>query len=184
MTKILTLSDIDSEISPKVYRQDYSAKQTIEGVKIVNLKNFPGEDGNFSELLRIEENGEVEGFPGFKIAQINRSKVNPKAIKAWHLHLKQDEIWYVTPTKNLLVGLWDVRKNSKTRDVSLRIVMGEGDSKLIFIPRGVAHGCANNSGEPVDLYYFVSEKFDVKNPDEQRMKWDSLGPDFWQPKRE
>lgn len=184
MTKILTFNDLDLEISSQVYSQDYSQKPIIEGVKIINLKNFAGEDGNFSEILRINNNGEVEEFSGFKIAQINRSKINPQAIKAWHLHFKQDEIWYVSPSKNLLVGLWDVRKDSSTRDVSLRIILGEGESKLVFIPRGVAHGCSNTSSDPVDLYYFVSEKFDINNPDEQRLKWDSLGEDFWTAKKE
>ncbi|MDO8686726.1 MAG: dTDP-4-dehydrorhamnose 3,5-epimerase family protein [Candidatus Berkelbacteria bacterium] len=184
MTKILTISDIDSEISSKVYTQDYSKKQLIDGVKIVDLKNFAGEDGNFSELLRIGENGETEGFPGFKISQINKSKINPKAIKAWHLHFKQDEIWFVSPSKSLLVGLWDVREKSETKDVSLRIILGEGSSKLIFIPKGVAHGCSNTSLEPVDLFYFVSEKFNPQSPDEQRIKWDSLGEDFWSPQKD
>jgi dTDP-4-dehydrorhamnose 3,5-epimerase len=184
MTKILTLDDIDPQFKADITTQDYSKQPIIEGVKIVNLKNFSGEDGNFCEILQFNKSGEVEGFEGLRIQQINRSKINPGTIKAWHLHFKQDEIWYVSPSKNLLVGLWDLRKDSPSKDISLRVVAGEGESKLIFIPRGVAHGCANNSNQLVDLYYFVSEKFDINNPDEQRVKWDSLGADFWQPKKE
>ena len=183
MDKALTLDDIDEKSQGNIYTQDYSAKPTIEGVKIVPVKNFVGEDGDFSEIIRME-NGGIEGIPGFELKQVNRSKLLPGAIKGWHLHFSQDDVFYLAPSDSLLVGLWDLRKDSKTNGVSMKITLGSGQSSLLFVPAGVAHGMVNITGAPVDLFYFVSEKFDPQNPDERRLPWDSLGADFWTPKRD
>lgn len=184
MSESLTQEDILEEIRPDVYTQDYSKKPEIDGIQMVSLKNYIGEDGDFCEVFRIEENGETQEFPSFKIAQINRSKLIAGAIKAWHLHFNQDEVWYVVPSTRLIVGLWDVRDNSKTKNNAMRLTLGGTDSKLLFIPRGVAHGCANFTKGPAELFYFVSNKFDPTSPDEKRIKWDALGTDFWEQKRD
>ena len=48
MDKALTLDDIDEKSQGNIYTQDYSAKPTIEGVKIVPVKNFVGDkDGKW-----------------------------------------------------------------------------------------------------------------------------------------
>lgn len=184
MSKGLTLADIDPEIAPKVYQQDYSPKIVIEGVKIIRLKRHIGEDGDFCELGKINGNHELEGFPGFKLVQINRTRLEPDTIKAWHIHFKQDEIWYLLPEDRIFIGLWDLRNDSKTKDITMRIVLGGGFSQLLFIPRGVAHGTANFGEKHVDLFYFMNQTFNIKNPDEKRISWDSLGENFWVPKRD
>ncbi len=180
---VISLDDIDEKFRGKISVQDYSPKQTIDGVKIIELKKFVGEDGHFSEIIHFKENGESEEFPGFKAAQINRGKVLSGTVKAWHMHLRQDEIWYVYPEDHLFVGLLDLRKDSKTKDMSIKLVLG-GKSRLLFIPKGVAHGCANFTQNSINLFYLVSQKFDINNPDEQRLPWDALGKDFWEPKKE
>lgn len=181
MTKDLTESDIEDGALARVYTQDYSKKLTIEGVELINLNNHVGEEGDFSELLRFKENGCLEVLPDFKILQINRTKLYKGAIKGWHLHLKQDDLWYVIPYGHLIVGLWDLRKDSKTKGAISRIVLGGGKSELLFIPRGVAHGAVNVAKKEVEILYFMNQKFDPKDPDEKRLKWDSLGADFWKP---
>jgi dTDP-4-dehydrorhamnose 3,5-epimerase-like enzyme len=142
---------------------DYSLDRTIEGVTITHVPNHVAEDGDFSEILRIGAKGNLELFPAFVLAQINRINHAPNAIKAWHLHYKQDEIWYVSPYNCLFVGLWDIRKNSKTQNKTMRIVLGNTHSTILFIPRGVAHGTANFSLVPVDLLSLVNQQFNKKN---------------------
>lgn len=181
MAELLSENDIDETVASKVYTQKYSEKAVIEGVSIISLKNNVSEDGDFSEIVRITESGEIEQLPGFKIAQINRSKLYPGAIKGWHLHLRQDDLWHVLPSTHLLVGLWDLRKSSKTKGVTMRIALGGGNSKLLFIPKGVAHGAVNITSKAAEVFYFVNQKFDINNPDEKRLSWDSLGADFWKP---
>ena len=168
----------------KVYAQDYSKKKTIEGVKIAEIKNFISEEGDFSEIIRLDANGETEEFPGFVLQQINRTKLFPKSVKAWHLHMNQDEVWYIPPSFHLFVGLWDVRKKSESSNVTMRIVLGEGRSRLLYIPRGVAHGSANFSSHSIELFYFVNQKFNVQNSDEKRIHWDALGKEFWLPEKD
>lgn len=184
MQKSLSAHDLDEMIQGKVYKQDYSKKPVIEGLQIVPLTSHIGEEGDLSEIIKITELGDLEHLPGFHIAQINRTRLNAGSIKAWHLHLEQDEIWYLPPTFELLVGLWDVRRESSTKGISMRFVMGGGSSQLIFIPHGVAHGSANFTNKNAELFYFINKRFDMHNSDEKRMPWDSLGKDFWTPEKD
>ena len=156
----------------------------IDGVKIVQLKEISGEDSDFTELLRINPRGESDLFPGFRLAQINRSTQIAGSIKAWHLHLIQDELWYVPSEARLLTALWDVRAASPTNGKTMRIPMGAGSHRVIYIPHGVAHGSANLTSETAAIIYFMNSQFDAKNPDEHRLPWDSLGNDFWKPQRD
>lgn len=184
MTKVLNLEDIDESVRNKVYLQNYDKHEYIEGVKIIELVNYINEDGDFSEILRLNSVGEVEQIPGFKLAQINRTMLNPQSIKAWHLHFKQDEIFYIAPIFGLFVGLWDVRKNSPTAGKIMRIALGSGQSHLLYVPRGIAHGNANFTFEPIQLYYLTNNLFNPQTPDEHRIKWDALGTEFWKPQRD
>lgn len=180
------LSDdaIDAKLRGNVYEQDYSPKPTIDGVKIVKIRNFVGENGDFSELVRVTPEGDLEALPGFRLRQVNRSKQYTKAIKAWHLHYKQDEMWYVPPDEHLLLGLWDVREGSVTKGVMQKIPLGGGQSIGVYIPRGVAHGAANFSGKKANVYYFVNNQFNPDDPDEHRLPWDAAGKEFWEPPKE
>lgn len=179
----LTNEDIDPNFAEKVYTQTYEKKTVIEGVQVIQLKNMVGEDGDFSEMMRFTH-GELDAIPGFKIAQINRTRLYSQSIKAWHMHYKQDEIWFISPKYHLIVGLWDTRKDSPTCGIRYKFGIGSGNSNLIYIPRGVAHGSANASGTDVEMFYFVNRQFDINDPDERRIPWDTLGADFWNPERD
>ena len=184
MATALTPEDINEKISSKIYIQDYKSKPVIDGVSIVTLKNMSGEDSDFSELLRINPQGEAELFPGFHVAQINRSTQIPGSVKAWHIHFAQDELWYVADESRLMTGLWDVRKNSPTYGATMRIPMGGSSHRMVYIPRGVAHGAANFSSNVATIMYFMNGQFNVNNPDERRIPWDTLGKEFWEPQRD
>lgn len=184
MDKDLTAPDIDEKIRSKVYTQDYSAKTAIEGVKIFPLKNMVGEDGDFLEIVRFGANGTLALVPEFTIAQINHSTQFAGSVKAWHLHYKQNEIWFIPPSSHFLVGLWDVRAGSPTKGTAMRISMGGGSAKILFIPKGVAHGAANHASAPSTIIYFVDKAFDPARPDELRIPWDSMGADFWKAVRD
>lgn len=181
MTRDISPEDIVPEIQAKIYSRDYSQKSLIKGIKIVPLKTFLSEDGDFGEIIRLNSRAKLKRIPGFTVAQINRTTLLPGSVKAWHLHLKQDEIWFVVPSGHVLVGLWDVRKNSPTTGVTMRVMLGGGQSNLLFIPKGVAHGSLNLSHKSVELFYFVDKQFDINSPDEKRIPWDAKGKEFWKP---
>ncbi|MCX6732577.1 MAG: dTDP-4-dehydrorhamnose 3,5-epimerase family protein [Candidatus Roizmanbacteria bacterium] len=176
----LTLNDILTKLQKDVFVQDYSKKQPIEGVKIVEVKRMAGEDGTFEDLLRLDETGHLELFPEIQVRQINRSKLLPGSIKAWHLHFNQEDVWYIAPEDHMILGLWDTRENSATKDKTMKVVMGNGTSKLVVVPRGVAHGVVNVASTPGSIFYFVNNQFKLTEADERRLKWDALGASFWE----
>lgn len=184
MSDQITKEHILDEQQGKIFVQDYSKKPVIEGVQIVEMRNMVGEDGDLTEVFHQKENGESEEFPGFFLKQVNRSLVMPGSIKAWHLHFNQDDIWSVLPHDRLTIGLWDTRKDSPTKGTTMKLNVGGGKSHLVFIPKGVAHGAVNHSQNPATILYFVNQKFDINNPDENRLPWDSLGKDFWEAPKE
>jgi len=166
--------------------QDYSPKQKIDGLRLIELRRFVDDSGSFAELLRIGENGEAQAISGFSLlgGQTSCSEVEPGAVKAWHLHYKQVDVWCVLPGQRLLVGLWDLREDSPTANAKMRLVLGAGRAQLLVIPSGVAHGCANLSGDPVYIIYFINRQFNPDNPDEHRIRWNQAGKDFWEMKKE
>lgn len=178
--------ELIGKIRDKVTTQDYSPKSKIDGLELIELRRFVDDSGSFAELLRIGRNGEAQTIRGFFLlaGQINHSEVEPGAIKAWHIHFDQIDVWFVPPKQRLLVGLWDLREDSPTADVKIRLVLGAGRAQLLVIPPGVAHGCANLSQETVDIIYFINRQFDRAKPDEHRLPWDILGEEFWELRKE
>ena len=160
--------------------QSYAPRPTIDGVQIVDLKRFSDDGGAMTELGRLTDSA-LAGLPGFTVRQINFSEVEPGAIKAFHLHARQTDVWFVPPTDRLLLVLLDVRKGSRTEAVSMRFMLGAGSSRLVRIPPGVAHGARNLAASPGRIIYFTDVHFspDPAECDEGRLPWDHLGADVW-----
>ena len=175
----LTRDDLKGDACAALSTQSYSRKAAIEGVKLVELKRFSEDAGSFAEILRLTQ-GEVNGLDGFHIAQVNYSDLEPGAIKAWHVHFHQEDLWFVPPMCKLLVGLHDVRKTSGSTGVTQRFILGDGNPQLLYIPRGVAHGIANLSLQRQILMYFVNNAFSAEQPDEHRLDPFMLGRAFWE----
>lgn len=167
-------------------KQDYtSPKPSIEGVSIVELKRFGDDGGSMTELARLED-GRLLGMQGFSAAQINYSTLEPGAIKAFHLHRFQTDVWYVPAEDRVLLVLADLRQGSRTSGARLRIVLGDSRSLLVRIPPGVAHGCRNLGASTARIVYFTDRHFAPApdETDEGRLPWDFLGADLWERTRE
>src|SRR6266849_1633111 len=93
--------------------QSYGPASSIDGVEIVELKRFSDDGGSMTELARLTD-GHPQAVAGFTLRQINYSEVEPGAIKAFHLHQRQTDVWYVPPTDRMLLVLLDVRQGSKS----------------------------------------------------------------------
>jgi len=142
----------------------------ISGVKIKKLKVFldkveRGErietPGFLMEVLRSDE-GLISRF-----GQTTFTVAYKNTIKAFHLHKRQDDLWFFATGKAKIV-LCDLRKKSPTYRKIQVIFAGKDDYKLILIPRGVAHGYQVLSEEPVLLFYHTTKPYNPKKPDEQR----------------
>ena len=179
MTNKLTLADLGPDYAPVLTTQSYEKLPTIEGVKLIDLRLMSDDGGSFAELVRLDETGNLEAIPEFKVRQSSYSEVLPGAIKAFHLHFNQEDVWFVPPTDRLLIGLVDARKDSPSYGVSMRFVMGGGRARLLYIPRGVAHGGANIWNDSAKILYFVNQRFSLEDPDERRVPHTVVGEDFW-----
>ena len=181
MNEPVTLSPTHAS---KVFAQDYSPATKIDGVQLIDIRTFNADEGDFSEVFRLTDHGTLEVLPTFQLRQVNRTHLFHGSVKAWHIHLLQDEIWYLPPQYHLVVGLWDLRAGSPTENKTQKVILGGGTSRALLIPKGVAHGSANFSGKTVQLLYFVNQVFNQASPDEHRLHWDANGADFWKPERD
>lgn len=183
MLKPLTPEAIGQDYNKELSVQDYSKKNVIDGVQLINLNMFVDDGGSLAEIVRFDENGNLQILPEFKVKQSTFSQMLPGVIKAFHLHYNQEDVWFIMPYDRLLIGLFDARKDSPTYNQTMRFVMGAGRAQALYIPRGVAHGLANVWQHPANMIYFVNQCFDAKDPDERRLPWDILGEDFWEIKK-
>jgi dTDP-4-dehydrorhamnose 3,5-epimerase len=161
--------------------QDYAQAPPIQGVEIAELRRFTDDGGAFTELGRLT-GGAHGAFPGFEVRQVNYSEMDPGVIKAFHLHRRQTDVWYVPPDDKMLLVLLDVRAGSPTEGTCRRLVLGGGTSRLVRIPPGVAHGVRNIASARGRIIYFVDTHFspDPAQCDEGRLPWDHAGPDVWE----
>jgi dTDP-4-dehydrorhamnose 3,5-epimerase len=160
--------------------QPYGAARTIEGVQFVDLKRHHDDGGSMTEMGRLTD-GRLEALPDFTVRQVNYSVMEPGAIKAFHLHSRQTDVWYVPPSDRMLMVLLDVRKGSVSDGVRMRFMLGNGVSRLVRIPPGVAHGVRNLAASAGRIIYFVDVQFspDPAHCDEGRLPWNYAGADIW-----
>jgi len=136
----------------------------IEGVDIKELVTHTDERGFFQEIIRVTDEMFSEGF-----GQWSRSLMYQGVIKAWHIHEKQVDWWYVADGV-LKVVLYDNRPDSATYREKMEILMGDSQkAQVLRIPPGVAHGCKCISG-PANFFYITSKTYD--STDEGRIDHD------------
>jgi dTDP-4-dehydrorhamnose 3,5-epimerase len=178
----LSPADLLADDAARLTRQSYAPRAPIAGVALGEVPVFRGPDGLFAETMRVEPDGQAQGLPGFRPVQWNWSLLEPGAVKAWHLHMAQDDLWIVPPDSALLVGLADLRRGSPTAGTRQRLSLGAGRCHRLLIPRGVAHGVANLAPQRQVMLYAVNQFFsaDPERTDEWRLPWDHLGADFWE----
>ncbi len=164
--------------------QTYAATPVLDGVQVVELTRHADDGGSMTELARLDD-GVAQGFTGFTVRQVNFSELAPGVIKAFHVHARQTDVWYVPPSDRMLVVLLDVRQTSPTQGGRMRLVLGHGASRLLRIPPGVAHGVRNLGESTGRLVYLTDLHFSPEPAtcDEGRLPWDFAGADVWETTR-
>ena len=172
--------DLTSDAKRAFSLQSYGAAPRVEGVQLVDLARHVDDGGALTELGRLRA-GALASLHGFTVQQVTYSELGPGVIKAFHVHVRQTDVWFVPPSDRLLCVLIDVRKGSKTEGVRSRLVLGDGQSRLLRIPPGVAHGARNLGAEPGHVIYFTDLGFtpDPATCDEGRLPWDFSGAEIW-----
>lgn len=164
--------------------QDYRPRPGIDGLEIVELARFNDDGGSMTELGRLAA-GRHAALAGFEVRQVNFSTMEPLALKAFHLHRRQTDVWFVPPSDKVLLVVADVREGSPSRGVVKRIVLGDMRSRLVRIPPGVAHGVKNLMPmRAATIVYFVDVQFSTDaSCDEGRLPWDHFGTQVWDVER-
>ncbi len=137
----------------------------IHDVVVKQLATHSDDRGYFREIVR-EDDHLLRKF-----GQSSITKTYPGVIKAFHWHNDQDDLWYVVDGMARVV-LYDRRAGSPTKGVTQVIYAGEDNPLLILIPTGLAHGYQVLGHKPVVLFYHVTQVYDPKHPDEQRIPFD------------
>lgn len=126
----------------------------IAGVTLEELVTHTDERGFFREIIRVTDDFFQDGF-----GQWSHSLMHPGTTKAWHVHHKQTDWWYVA-IGTLKVALYDTRPDSPTRGELIEFFLGDNHpAQVIKIPPGVAHGCKAIGG-PAHLFYITSHTYD------------------------
>ncbi|HJW84144.1 MAG TPA: dTDP-4-dehydrorhamnose 3,5-epimerase family protein [Anaerolineae bacterium] len=144
----------------------------IEGVEVKELVTRADERGFFREIIRVTDPIFKEGF-----GQWSRTVTHTGAAKAWHIHKRQTDWWYV-PIGVVKTVLYDMREDSPTKGQFMEVLLGEyHGAKVLKVPPGVAHGYRVIQG-PVHLFYITSNTYDPG--DEGRIPHDdpSIGYDW------
>lgn len=136
----------------------------IHDVIVKKLLTHSDDRGYFREILR-EDDHLLTHF-----GQTSITKTYPGVIKAFHWHNHQDDIWYVASGMARIV-LYDRRPDSPTFKITQVIYAGDDNPVSVLIPFGIAHGYQVLGNQPVILFYHVTQTYDPKNPDEERIQW-------------
>ncbi|MBI3637041.1 MAG: dTDP-4-dehydrorhamnose 3,5-epimerase family protein [Candidatus Rokubacteria bacterium] len=177
------MTEISGEAKRRYSVQVYGPRTELAGVQWVDVRRLTDDGGSFTELGRLLGGGALDALREFTPRQVNYSEIEPGVIKAFHLHARQTDVWYVPPSDRLLMVLADVRKGSPTEGQHARFMLGAGASRLVRIPPGVAHGVRNLGTATGRVIYFTDLHFSSAPAecDEGRLPWDYLGPEIWEP---
>jgi dTDP-4-dehydrorhamnose 3,5-epimerase len=127
---------------------------SIDGVVLKQLVTHEDERGFFREVIR-ETDDFFEGF-----GQWSHSLMYAGTAKAWHIHLRQTDWWYVIGA--IKVALYDTRDGSPTKGNLMEFMMGDRDATCLKIPPGVAHGC-----RALQLSHMLYVTSGVYDPDDE-----------------
>lgn len=126
----------------------------LDGVELKRLTTFPDQRGFFREVIRV-----TDGFFGEGFGQWSHTKSYQGVVKAWHIHQRQVDWWYVASGR-IKVALYDTRAGSSTHGQLQELLMGdEMEPSVLRIPPGVAHGYRVLSAE-AHLFYITSNTYD------------------------
>ena len=105
----------------------------IDGIKITPLKQIKDNRGKIMHMLRSDSSI----FKSF--GEVYFSTINPKIIKAWHLH-KEATLNYACVSGKVELALFDDRIQSKTNGKYQKIILSPKDYYLVTIPPFIWNG--------------------------------------------
>jgi len=109
---------------------------SLKGVLIIDPQIHSDSRGYFMELFKIEQ------LLDFKVQQINQAVSKKKCIRGLHFQKKPFEqsklVW--VPRGEVLDIVVDLRQQSETYLKSETFLLSDKNFRMLFIPKGFAHG--------------------------------------------
>ena len=133
------------------------SKNLIDGVKVQPFALWPDDRGYFLEVARLGQ-GLVKDYP-FETTQVSAALTYPGAIKAFHHHKYQTDVWAVVQGL-FQVALVDLRAESRTFGAKNTLYVGQMRPWQILIPPGVGHGYKVIGVTPAMLVYLTDRLYD------------------------
>lgn len=134
----------------------------MRGLYIVEANPFVDQRGSFSRLYCQEE---LESITDITIKQINYSVTKEKgSVRGLHFQYEPDaEVKMIKCIKGSVFDVVvDIRKNSPTFLQTFSVQLSEENQKMIFIPKGFAHGFQTLEDD-TQLLYFHSTLYTPTN---------------------
>jgi dTDP-4-dehydrorhamnose 3,5-epimerase len=162
----LSLPKCEKGIGAVILKPD--SKDLIDGVELQPHALWPDDRGYFLEIMRFGC-GLASALPA-RSTQVSAAISYPGAIKAFHYHLHQTDLW--SPIMGMLqVALVDLRNGSPTFGARNTIYVGALRPWQVRIPPGVAHGYKVIGDAPAVLVYVTDRFYDPS--DEGRIPYNN-----------
>ncbi len=137
----------------------------IDGPQVIELKKLEDERGFFARFWckKELENNNID----FDIKQINNSlSLEKGTLRGLHFQYPPKSEGKII--RCLTGSIWDVivdiRKNSKTFGKWFAIELNQNNKKMLYVPKGFAHGFISLSNN-TEILYLVSESYAPENED-------------------
>lgn len=145
----------------------------IEGVKVEPYWFWADDRGHFLEVARLSQGMAAEFPPA--TTQVSAALTFPAAIKAFHFHRHQTDLWVVVQGM-FQVALVDLREGSPTFGRKNTFYVGQMRPWKILIPPGVGHGYKVISMDPAVLVYLTDRMYNPE--DEGRIAYNEPGINY------
>jgi dTDP-4-dehydrorhamnose 3,5-epimerase len=145
--------------------QQRRKREMLPGVKIKPLIRHYDERGSFVEVLRKD-------WPSILkkkgVAQANLSVTRPGIIRAWHKHNRGQTDFLICLKGSMKIGIYE----DETGDLNEIFSTGER-LQIVTVPGRYYHGFKSLGPRSTWLLYFTTKLYDPKDPDEERLPWNS-----------
>lgn len=142
----------------------------IDGMFLITLEPHEDERGYFARIFCQNEFHKA-GIDDFNIVQVNQAFTKDKGVVRglhWQTAPKLEAKFFQCLNGEIYDAVADVRQDSKTFGKWVGTELGSDEKKLLYIPKGVAHGYQTLK-ENCRVEYMVSEFY---SPDtEKGIRW-------------
>jgi dTDP-4-dehydrorhamnose 3,5-epimerase len=143
-------------------------RETIDGVRLIEVRNVIGESGHTTEILRSD------WFPDGEVAldQVFQVTLDGHAVSAWHVHMQTTDRLFVN-VGQVKVVLYDARPGSPTHGLVNDFRLGDRRPGLVIVPAGVWHGIKNLQTSEARVLNLVDRAYEYEDPDHWRLPPDT-----------